>query len=94
MYLHPWELNHEHPRLVRGWLSRLRTYGGLRSMPRKLERLLSDFEFGPLTGAHAFSMPLPASAGSFPARRAPLRDNCLLWPAPPAALSRTARHTL
>ncbi len=68
MYLHPWELNARHPRLARGWLSRLRTYGGLRSMPGKLERLLSDFEFGPLTVvAHALSGPLAASAGSFPA---------------------------
>jgi len=66
MYLHPWELDASHPRLARGWLSRLRTYGGLRSMPRKLERLLSDFEFGPLTVVHAFGLPLPASAGSFP----------------------------
>jgi len=53
MYLHPWELDADHPRLARGWVSRLRTYGGLRSMPRKLERLLSDFEFGPLTAAYA-----------------------------------------
>jgi len=48
MYLHPWELDAAHPRLARGFVSRLRTYTGLRSMPRKLDRLLSDFEFAPL----------------------------------------------
>jgi polysaccharide deacetylase family protein (PEP-CTERM system associated) len=53
MYFHPWELDPDHPRLARGWLSRLRTYTGLRSMTRKIERLLSDFEFGMLTGVHA-----------------------------------------
>lgn len=65
MYLHPWELDAHHPRLAQGWVSRLRTYGGLRSMPRKLERLLSDFDFGPLTMAHGSSAPLPASVGGF-----------------------------
>lgn len=53
MYLHPWELDAGHPRLARGFVSRLRTYGGLRSMARKLERLLSDFEFAPLTSVYA-----------------------------------------
>ena len=50
MYFHPWELDPDHPRLARGWVSRLRTYTGLRSMGRKIERLLSDFEFGKLSG--------------------------------------------
>jgi polysaccharide deacetylase family protein (PEP-CTERM system associated) len=52
MYFHPWELDSEQPRLARGWVSRLRTYGGLRSMPRKLEKLLSDFPFTTLTAVH------------------------------------------
>jgi len=55
MYFHPWELDPEQPRLARGWVSRLRTYHGLRSMPQKLEQLLSDFPFGPLTGIEAAS---------------------------------------
>jgi polysaccharide deacetylase family protein (PEP-CTERM system associated) len=49
MYFHPWELDPDHPRLARGWVSRLRTYAGLRSMSRKIERLLSEFQFGTLT---------------------------------------------
>jgi len=49
MYFHPWELDPNHPRLARGWISRLRTYAGLRSMSRKIERLLSEFQFGTLT---------------------------------------------
>ena len=52
MYFHPWELDSEQPRLAHGWVSRLRTYGGLSSMPGKLDRLLSDFPFGPLTSVH------------------------------------------
>jgi len=50
MYFHPWELDPDHPRLAEGWVSRLRTYSGLRSMGGKIERLLGDFEFGPLSG--------------------------------------------
>lgn len=51
MYFHPWELDPDHPRLAHGWVSRLRTYTGLGSMSRKIERLLADFKFGPLTTA-------------------------------------------
>lgn len=60
MYIHPWELDPEQPRLARGWLARLRTYAGLRSMPRKLERLLSDFEFTTLTAVHGAAASCPA----------------------------------
>jgi polysaccharide deacetylase family protein (PEP-CTERM system associated) len=52
VYFHPWELDPGQPRLARGWVSRLRTYGGLRSMEGKLERLLSDFEFGALIAVY------------------------------------------
>ena len=45
MYFHPWELDPGQPRVASGRLSRLRTYGGLRSMAGKLERLPSNFEF-------------------------------------------------
>lgn len=51
-YFHPWELDPEQPRLARGWISRLRTYGGLGSMEPKLERLLTEFAFAPLTAVH------------------------------------------
>ena len=52
MYFHPWELDARQPRLASGWVSRLRTYGGLGSMAVKLERLLTDFEFTTLIAAH------------------------------------------
>ncbi len=52
MYVHPWELDPDHPRLARGLVSRLRTYTGLRSMEGKLERLLSDFEFSTFTAVY------------------------------------------
>jgi polysaccharide deacetylase family protein (PEP-CTERM system associated) len=48
MYFHPWELDPGQPRLARGWIARLRTYGGLNSMATKLDRLLSDFAFDTL----------------------------------------------
>lgn len=51
MYFHPWELDPDHPRLAHSWISRLRTYSGLRSMSRKIERLLAEFEFGTLSQA-------------------------------------------
>jgi len=59
MYFHPWELDPDHPRLARGWVSRLRTYSGIGSMAAKLERLLSEFEFSTLTAVygHAESHP-------------------------------------
>ena len=52
MYLHPWELDPDQPRLARGWVSRLRTYSGLGSMAGKLERLLAEFEFSTLTAVY------------------------------------------
>src|SRR5208283_4838830 len=45
IYTHPWELDPEQPRMTRGLLSRARTYTGLKSMRKKLSRLLDDFEF-------------------------------------------------
>ncbi len=49
IYVHPWEFDPSQPRLASGALSRLRTYLGLRSMPRKLARLLRSFPFDSMT---------------------------------------------
>ncbi len=49
VYLHPWEVDPEQPRLPGGLKSRLRHYTGLRSMERKLEGLLKTFRFAPLS---------------------------------------------
>ncbi len=48
LYIHPWELDKEQPRIAQGRISRLRTYLGLAAFERKVDRLLSEFEFGPL----------------------------------------------
>ena len=40
IYTHPWELDPEQPRMANGFISRLRTYTGLRSMQRKMGWLL------------------------------------------------------
>lgn len=45
IYTHPWELDPEQPRLARGFISRARTYTGLRTVRGKIERLLSEFRF-------------------------------------------------
>jgi polysaccharide deacetylase family protein (PEP-CTERM system associated) len=45
VYLHPWELDTEQPRLSVSLSARLRHYIGLRGTESKLGRLLKDFEF-------------------------------------------------
>jgi polysaccharide deacetylase family protein (PEP-CTERM system associated) len=48
VYLHPWELDADQPRMQGSLTSRLRHYMGLRGAEQKLRRLLNDFEFVPL----------------------------------------------
>jgi polysaccharide deacetylase family protein (PEP-CTERM system associated) len=45
-YLHPWELDAEHPRVDFHWKPRLTHYINLRSTAPKLKRLFQDFRFG------------------------------------------------
>ncbi|HKP29732.1 MAG TPA: XrtA system polysaccharide deacetylase [Gemmatimonadales bacterium] len=46
LYVHPWEVDPDQPRVPVSTLTRLRHYGGIeRTMPR-LERMLGEFEFG------------------------------------------------
>lgn len=47
IYLHPWEIDADQPRLASGRIARARTYFGLKRMLEKLERLLVEFEFAP-----------------------------------------------
>jgi hypothetical protein len=47
-YLHPWELDPDHPRVPFDWKARLTHYANLRSTGAKLERLLDEFAFAPL----------------------------------------------
>lgn len=48
VYLHPWELDPEQPRMAGSLSSRVRHYLGLRGTPPKFRHLLRDFEFSPL----------------------------------------------
>ncbi|OLD63017.1 MAG: hypothetical protein AUI53_00420 [Acidobacteria bacterium 13_1_40CM_2_60_7] len=48
VYLHPWELDPEQPRMNGRLTSRVRHYLGLRSTPAKFRNLIRDFEFSPL----------------------------------------------
>jgi polysaccharide deacetylase family protein (PEP-CTERM system associated) len=47
-YIHPWEVDPDHPRVPFHWKPRLTHYVNLRFGPKRLARLLSEFEFGPL----------------------------------------------
>ncbi len=45
-YLHPWEIDPAQPRFQVPWLSQFRHYHNLEKTEARLNRLLSDFEFG------------------------------------------------
>lgn len=45
VYLHPWELDPDQPRVAVPPLTRVRHYGGLRRVERRLEQLLREFRF-------------------------------------------------
>jgi len=48
-YLHPWELDPDHPRLRFHWKPSFTHYVNLRSTKPKLRRLLREFSFAPLS---------------------------------------------
>ena len=45
VYIHPWELDADQPRVTTGFISRIRTYGGLGTMPGKLNQMFREFQF-------------------------------------------------
>lgn len=47
-YLHPWELDPDHPRITFYWKARLTHYANLKATEPRLRRLLTDFSFCPL----------------------------------------------
>lgn len=47
-YIHPWELDPEHPRVPFSWKARLTHYANLRATRPRLDRMLREFEFGAL----------------------------------------------
>jgi len=48
-YIHPWELDADQPRLAAPLLTRLRHYTGLARVAKRLERLLREFRFQPVS---------------------------------------------
>jgi polysaccharide deacetylase family protein (PEP-CTERM system associated) len=53
LYLHPWEIDGEQPRLSVPVVTRLRHYGGISRMRPRLERMLREFRFTTAREAHA-----------------------------------------
>lgn len=49
IYFHPWEIDADQPRIASGFVSRLRTYTGIKGMERKLARLVAEFQFSPVS---------------------------------------------
>jgi polysaccharide deacetylase family protein (PEP-CTERM system associated) len=56
VYLHPWELDPDQPRIPAPWVSRFRHYQNLDSTETKLRRLLTRFTFGSMEKALAGSL--------------------------------------
>jgi polysaccharide deacetylase family protein (PEP-CTERM system associated) len=52
IYFHPWEIDPDQPRLASGLIANLRTYTGVKGMIRKLDRLLSEFQFSTLSNVY------------------------------------------
>jgi hypothetical protein len=48
MYLHPWELDPDQPRMQGSLLSQFRHYLNLDKVHGRLTQLLQDFSFGPI----------------------------------------------
>jgi hypothetical protein len=45
VYLHPWEIDPDQPRISGPWVSRFRQYQNLDTSELKLKRLLREFSF-------------------------------------------------
>jgi hypothetical protein len=68
IYIHPWELDPEQPRMGGNPSARMRHYFGLGGAETKLRKLLRDFQFCPLgTLVHqlrpAEILPMPVTQG-------------------------------
>jgi polysaccharide deacetylase family protein (PEP-CTERM system associated) len=55
IYVHPWEIDAEQPRLKGSWKSEIRHYINIRSTMPKLRGLLTEFKFKPLSVLHDLS---------------------------------------
>ena len=61
LYVHPWELDPDQPKLAKGRIARARTYTGLSTVAQKISRLLQDFEFTTLSEVHPAATQLAAA---------------------------------
>ncbi len=69
VYIHPWEVDPEQPRIASGLNSRFRHYQNLKTTARKLQSLLSEFRLGTMSQALASSLRAgETSAQAFAAR--------------------------
>ena len=51
LYVHPWEIDPDQPRIPAGWKSRFRHYTNLSAMEGKLREVLTLRKFIPFAGA-------------------------------------------
>jgi hypothetical protein len=61
VYLHPWELDPEQPRIACGWKQRFRHYVGLEKTESRLAQMLREFRFGTLRESLVAWQPAAAS---------------------------------
>lgn len=69
VYLHPWEIDPDQPRVAAPLVSRLRHYGNLSATDGRLARLLREFQFAPLRAILDTAVQ-GALAGEFGSRQA------------------------
>jgi polysaccharide deacetylase family protein (PEP-CTERM system associated) len=72
MYLHPWELDPDQPRMDGPFISRIRHYLNLSRTEKRLNKLLKDFDFAPICNAIA---PLSRLCREGQAMDAPTEDS-------------------
>lgn len=83
VYLHPWELDPDQPRIHASRLSRWRHYTNLHATARRLECLLREFRFGPIRTVLGLSSDAETAASTTGApsrvewRRAPLSGDAV-----------------
>jgi len=73
IYLHPWEIDPDQPRLSVSLKSRLRQYIGLGNMERRLEKLLDRYTFGTISEAYG-GIDKDIAQSSITAKQIPARD--------------------
>jgi polysaccharide deacetylase family protein (PEP-CTERM system associated) len=61
LYIHPWEVDPEQPRIRAPLLTRIRHYGGLRRTVERVERLLSSYQFETIASTVALMIRQSAS---------------------------------